>query len=44
MSGFDLVAVILAGGFVAGGAYDRVRAELRARRKERRRALEGPAR
>ncbi|WP_405861342.1 hypothetical protein OG361_38930 [Streptomyces sp. NBC_00090] len=42
MSGFEIALIILAGGYVAGGAYDRIRKALVQRSKARERALAGP--
>ncbi|NJP66113.1 hypothetical protein [Streptomyces spiramenti] len=42
MAGFEIVAVILASGFVAGGAWDRIKKIKDERREARERELRGP--
>ncbi|NJQ07634.1 hypothetical protein [Streptomyces lonarensis] len=42
MTGFEIVAVILASGFVAGGAWDRIKKIKDERRDARERELRGP--
>jgi hypothetical protein len=42
MTGFEIVMVILAGGYVAGGAYDRLKDAAKERRKAKAQALIGP--
>ncbi len=42
MTGFEIALVILASGYVAGGAYDRFKKARIERRQEQERALSGP--
>ncbi|MFG2195467.1 hypothetical protein [Streptomyces sp. NPDC048639] len=42
MTGFEIAVVIIAGGYVVGGVWDRVKAAARDRRTERRREINGP--
>ncbi len=42
MTGFEIAFVILASGYVTGGAYDRMKKAVAERRKARERALAGP--
>ncbi|MDX2708349.1 hypothetical protein PV350_36690 [Streptomyces sp. PA03-6a] len=42
MTGFEIALVILAGGYVTGGAYDRLRKAATERRKARQQELNGP--
>ena len=42
MTGFEIALVILASGYVAGGAYDRLKKAAAQRRRARERSLSGP--